>query len=80
MALMSLRVSGPRMHARMHACMHADIGSAPASFSSGRASSLMGGSGGGRYSWSTMRRSGEKDRLGSGGTSTRSMICCGGSM
>jgi len=51
---------------------------APASLTSGRASSLMGGMGGGRYSCSTRRRSGENDRLGSGGRSTTSRISWGG--
>ena len=50
----------------------------PASLTSGRASSLMGGMGGGRYICSTRRRSGEKDRLGSGGRSTTSRSSLGG--
>ena len=52
----------------------------PASFSSGLASSLMGGMGEGLYSCSTLLLSGENDRFGSGGISTRSMISCGGFM
>ena len=52
----------------------------PASFNSGLASSLMGGMGEGLYSCSTFLLSGENDRFGSGGISTRSMISCGGFM
>ena len=52
----------------------------PASLSSGLASSLMGGSGDGLYSCRTLVLSGEKDKFGSGGMSTRSMISCGGVM
>ena len=51
---------------------------APASLTSGRASSLIGGIGGGRSICRILRLSGEKDRLGSGGRSTMSRNSCGG--
>jgi hypothetical protein len=50
----------------------------PASFSSGREISEMGGSEGGRCSCSSSRRSGEKDNDGCGGASTICRISGGG--
>lgn len=56
----------------------AEAGCSPASFSSGRASSEMGGLEGGRLSCITSSRFGEKDSSGSGGASTMSAISLGG--
>ncbi len=53
-------------------------GISPASFSSGRANSLMGGLGGGRYICRTLVLSGENDKLGGEGASTISAISGGG--